>query len=196
MLAFLDEREGSLIRTYPVSLYMGLGPEIMITTDASPWGLAGVLSVDGVIIELFECAVSLLDVEIFGHEIGSANGQQTWEALAQLIGLRIWKQKWHQRTTLLTVRSDSVGTLTLLLKLKATGKGPNIIAREIALDLGDACFKPSCFLHTPGVANVASDFLSRLHQPNAKVSDWPLYLIGVPHAHVPIRCKSFYKSLR
>jgi hypothetical protein len=95
----------------------------------------------------------------------------------------------------LIVRSDSVGTLTLLLKLKASGRGPNIVAREIALDLGTASFKPAIFLHVPGLANKASDILSRMHQPG-KHASLPFYLTRASRTPVPIRLRSWYRSLR
>ena len=44
----------------------------------------------------------------------------------------------------------------------------NQIARELALDLGDAAFKPDLLSHTPGVASSIADVLSRKFSPVSK----------------------------
>ena len=129
----------------------------------------------------------------FKHELGESSGQQTWEALALLVALRAWKEHWFDKCFCLTTKSDSVSALTLLAKLKASGSGPNLVARELALDLGDSAFKPSHFIHTPGVANVLSDRLSRIFQPDSKHSV-PETLLDVPRTSVPTRISSYYRT--
>ena len=74
--------------------YLRRGPNIEITTDASPWGIGGWVSIDGFVTELFSDPLGDLDVAEFGHEIGSAEGQQSWEALAILVALRLWRRLW------------------------------------------------------------------------------------------------------
>ena len=66
------------------------------------------------------------------------------------------------------IRSDNVGALILLSKLKTTSARNAIIAREFALDLGDASFAPRIIEHIPGVTNVICDSLSRLLDDSGK----------------------------
>ena len=110
-----------------------------------------------------------------------------------LVALRAWKEHWFDKCFCLTTKSDSVSALTLLSKLKASGSGPNMVARELALDLGDSAFKPSQFIHTPGVANVLSDRLSRICQPDSSYAV-PETLRDVPRTSVPVRISSFYRA--
>lgn len=41
-----------------------------------------------------------------------------------------------------------------------------MIAREFALDLGEAEFRPDMCEHVPGISNVTCDILSRRFDPN------------------------------
>ena len=55
----------------------------------------------------------------------------------------------------------------------------NQVARELALDLGDAAFWPNIVTRTPGVASEIADALSRKHQPGVEFC-LPSCLQGVP----------------
>ena len=52
--------------------------------------------------------------------------------------------------------------------LKSKGFGPNLIAKEMALDISEFCYRPDVMKHVPGIANKAADALSRLLQPGSK----------------------------
>lgn len=71
----------------------------------------------------------------------------------------------------LRIRSDNVGVLALLVKLRPnqSSHGMTLIARELALEFGTAAYKPRVFQRIPGLANEWADVLSRLHQPNRLV---------------------------
>ena len=63
--------------------------------DASPFGLGGFVSVNGVITVYFAVVLSPFDTSFFDAAmgdaaIGDAAGQQTWEALALLVGVWAW----------------------------------------------------------------------------------------------------------
>ena len=58
--------------------------------------------------------------------------------------------------------------LWMATKLKATGFGTNVVARELALDLGEAAYRPDAVEHIPGLSNEVPDYLSRLLQPGPK----------------------------
>ena len=108
------------------------------------------------------------DTMVLGHEIGTSKGQQTWESLVVLVSLRHWKSHWQRAQCTLEIKSDSVSALALASKLKSGGRGPNIVAREMALDLSGSPFRPQVFTHVPGVSNISADVLSRRYQPGVE----------------------------
>ena len=138
--------------------------------------------------------ILLFEYEIFEFAEGDAAGQQTWEALAMLYGSRIFKEDWRSSRSCLEVRSDNITALTMMAKMKATGRGVNIIARELALDMADGCYKPEVIAHVPGITISTVDTLSRKFQPNKPFS-LPHILKDVPEKHPPLRIKSFYCTL-
>jgi hypothetical protein len=95
----------------------------------------------------------------------------------------------------LEVRSDSVSALILVVYLKMSGKATNIIAREVALTLGQCLFTPSVYSHTPGFSNVIADELSRRYQPGASFTV-PSALQGAREDATPRRLPSWWQSLR
>ena len=141
---------------------------IAIVVDASPWGLGGWLSCDGCIKAYFSEAISADDQCILNTKSGTAEGQQTWEALSMLVGLRIWKSWWQTTRVSLAFRGDNVGALSLLAALKGRSKEMSLIGRELALDLGDGAYFPEIIEHVPGIANGLADALSRATQPADK----------------------------
>ena len=56
---------------------------------------------------------------------------------------------WRQLRVNFRVMGDSVTVIVLLLKLKARGTGPALIAREIALEVADALYQPNVVGHLP-----------------------------------------------
>ena len=83
--------------------------------------------------------------------------------------------------------------MVLLLKLKAKGAGPALIAREIALDMADALYQPSIVGHLPGVANTLADYLSRWHEPG-KYHILPEALKASTQRQVPTRNASYWQT--
>ena len=112
-----------------------------------------------------------------------------------LVALRCWAGAWRHERVSLEVRADSVASLTMAMSMKASGPGPSLVARELALVLGTAEFKPGLCSHIPGVANVTADVLSRLHEPG-KSASLPAALIGVQQTFPPKRDRSYYLTLR
>ena len=126
--------------------------------------MGGWLQVDGRIREYFGCAVTPDDVEMYGVATGTPDGQQIWECLAVLIALDLWSHQWTDARINLQIRGDNVTALTLLVKMRPGSPKIAIIAREIALKLVEFSFPPDA-LHTPGVAHILADELSRIHAP-------------------------------
>ena len=197
MLALLGSKQGNqLRREYALSHYHNKGLEIQITTDASPWGLGGVLNIGQHTVACYQSALTANDEKLLQITIGESASQQVAEALAALVALRVWKHYWKRRGVKLHVKSDSVSTLHLLAKLKVRAKsfGMGVIARELALEFGTCSFRPRFLQHIPGITNDWADALSRQAQPgNAK--SLPEQLLRCRQENVPPRNEGFYRAL-
>ena len=106
--AFMDGNINTLTRVFTLGEYLDEGVKVKVTTDASPWGIGGFISFDGRVVAYFHDALSSLDFAMFAHARGDHTGQQTWEALALLVALRLWAPLWKGKRVVITVRSDSV----------------------------------------------------------------------------------------
>lgn len=93
----------------------------------------------------------------------------------------------------LRVRSDSLVALHSLVTVKAAGKGPAIIGRELALDIARGSYQPDVAAHLPGVANSGPDCLFRLDSPSSD-GGLPAYLLGVMLTPVPPRDAEFFRA--
>ena len=98
------------------------------------------------------------------------------------------------------MRGDSVAMLTLLIKFKAPARSKSlgVIAREIALDVSEACYSPDVTTHIPGVANKSADILSRLTapcKPGEPLPEVPGHLRAVPQAFPDARSFGYFRSL-
>ena len=133
---------------------------ILITFDALPWGLGGIIEVQGNIVSFFSSPLSNKDSQILGHTIGEAS-------LSALVALRAWKSYWTKDRTKLLIRGDSVTMLTMVLCLKPSrSPGLGLLARELALDLAEGVWKPDiAAVHIGGVRNKLADWLSREAAP-------------------------------
>ncbi len=165
ILAFLAGEHGSIVRDYSLAHFRREGPEVVITWDASPWGMAATLQVSGQFIEFFAIPIDPIDETTLQTSKGSSEGQQVWEALAGLVALRVWSRYWQGQRAKLHVRGDNVGALTLFSTLKSGSPPLTKIAREFALDLGKAEYRPDLVQHIPGIVNKVNDCLSRRFQP-------------------------------
>ena len=193
-----------LMRFYSLDAYLRRGTIVEIGTDASPYGMGGWIMVDGVIKHFFSCPISDHDVEIFDMPRGTADGQQLWECLAILIAVDIWSSLWLQNRIILKVKADNVGALTLLIKMRPGSSRIAIVARELALRLVELSFPPDA-LHTPGVAHVIADRLSRVFAPrsdskqpeewNGAAASCHPALADATETPCPTRNRAWYKAL-
>jgi hypothetical protein len=181
-----------ITRVWLLESYLGRGPKISITFDASPFGLGAVLQIDGRIVRYFANRLMPCDEARYGRVTGSCEGQQTWEALCILVALRCWSKFWQSSRIRLLVRGDNVAALQMLLSLKAKGTGPASIARELAIDLGDGTFRPDIIAHLPGVANVLADECSRKFDPAHQPWQIPRVLRQVQEDFPVIRDANYY----
>ena len=67
------------------------------------------------------------------------------------------------------------------LNSKSSGEGPSLVARELALELGDGAFRPTGAHHIPGIANVVADSFSRKFSPEGCFE-------GLPSGLAPSTC--------
>jgi CRP-like cAMP-binding protein len=153
------------------------------------------MTVKGKVTKYFACAVTEDDLTIFAIERGSCNGQQTLEALAILVALRLWYHPDDAKRLNLSVRGDNVGSLTLLLKMRPSSSSQAIVARELALLTARAAFPPRV-VHTPGIAHKLADLLSRVHDPHKSVRLEDLHLlVQAERAQCPPRPRAYYTTL-
>ena len=123
-----------------------------------------------------------------------------WECLAVLIAVDLWSFLWRQDRIQLKVRGDNVTALTLLIKMRPDKDSPamGMIARELALRLAELSFPPEV-IHTPGVAHVIADKLSRVHAPGGTgVVDNSIHFT-LEHAQLsapPARDAKWYKAYK
>jgi len=91
----------------------------------------------------------------------------------------------------LRVRSDSTTALQLLLTLRRSGKGPNIIGKRFSARCSERCICQDVAVHLPGVANAGPDVLSRLNMPESS-GKIPAYLHAVKRECPPRRDDSYF----
>ena len=191
---FLTEEGGCIERVYSVQNFLMRGTQVLITWDASPFGMGATLQVATVFAGFFAISVSTEDCNILDIEVGSNKSQQVLEALAGLIALRLWRRFWQGQRAVLHIRSDSLGALHLFSFLEGSSRALTLIASEFALELGKAESRPDLISHIPGITNVSCDMLSRRFDPN-KVFQLPLQLLNAKAVIPPSRPIKWWKSL-
>ena len=105
------------MRRFHVEAYRRDGSAARIVSDASPWGIGAYLQIDGDIISWYACSIHSDALEYLKITTGSSEGQQTLEALAILVSLRLWKSSWSQVRSTLTAVACMCAMTTSLLSL-------------------------------------------------------------------------------
>ena len=149
---------------------------------------------EGHCAEYFHDSVSTDDCELLDINVGMAESQQVVESLTMLIALRIWAPEWQQFRSSVAVRGDNITMLSMLAHFKGSTPSLNLLAREVALDVANAAYRPVRAEHIPGVANTVADVLSRWHMPGSARA-LPECLAGCTRVEVPARARSWYRSL-
>ena len=159
--AFLHRQKGTLERKFDVWTHFTTSNRVQIVVDASPWGIGGIILVEGVARSYFADGISGDDVKKLGVVVGDPTYQQVSEALAMLVALRLWTGEWKLARTTLAIKSDSITTLTLVMFCRARGVTVGLLSREIALDIAESAYRPLLAEHIAGGANITADALSR-----------------------------------
>ena len=132
--------------------------------------------VNNILTRYFACPLTDDDLAKYKLQRGDPKGQQLWEAMAVLVAVDMWSKNCPLERIVLSVKSDNVAALTLLVKMRppaardADGtRVPSttmaVVARELAMRLINMSFPPDP-VHTPGVGHVIADRPSRVHVPD------------------------------
>ena len=135
-----------------------------ITTDASPFGLGGVLRVQSKLVAAYGIDIPTTALQKFKAERGDCKYNTIWEGLALLVAFRLWLPSLGFGAAL-RCKSDNTGALYMLANGKAKSPELNVLAREFALDQALRKYRLGWLKHIPGITNLEADALSRLHAP-------------------------------
>ena len=94
------------------------------------------MSVNSVPVAYFSDVITPEDKEVLKVKQRDHKGQQSYEGLALLVAVRLWSSLWRPRRVRLMLGSDNVSALSIAFK--GHGEGVNLLAREYALDMGNA----------------------------------------------------------
>ena len=166
--------------------------EATITTDASPWGVGGVLRVKGRLEAAFAEPLNQHVLSKFNATRGDPKFTTLWEGLALLIAFRLWLPLLGFGASV-RVKSDSLSSLLMLSKGRAKSIELNVIAREIALDQAFRLYRLTFLEHIPGVTNLEADYLSRIHSPKPPVKPGQLEAVTLTPVEIG---EGFWKVLR
>ena len=186
--ALLEGEHGPMVRTFFADLE---DEDKEVITDACPWGIGGVLYQKGRPLRWFSSPLTKDLLEKFNAATGDSAHNTLWEAVALLVGLRLWLPKANKRVAV-RVKSDNIGALRTLLKLTSPKEAMGIIAREVALDIASGNYQVHELIHTPGVTNVAADALSRLWAPQQ--AEFPLAIGEEARDPVPAFDQSYWRA--
>ena len=142
--------------------------------DASPWGLGGVQNFQGKPQRWF--SIHKLEVKRFTVEIGKAKDQVLLEALAMLVGVRLWARFCYTRKWAVYLRSDSQVALGAAFKLRSPDPRINAVVTRLG-----------------GANNVYADSLSRFYQPGAS-RKIPEELAGAERDVLPKRTQEWWET--
>ena len=190
--AFLTHRRGTLTRCYALRHHFNECPPSVIAFDASAMGLGAILMREGSVTHYFSDPIGPLDEAMLGVAAGDDKMQQLWEALALLVALRVWREVWSTGRSHLTMEGDSMTALYMLVDVKSRSDINVTIAREIALELGSAIYRPDCVRHVPGITNKVPDYLSRCMAEPIASQPLPTVLRNAQRVFPPPRDSSWY----
>ena len=139
-----------------------------VVTDASPWGIGGVLYSQGVPVSHFSDQLHEEDLRRFQARRGDPAFNTLWAAMAILVALRCWAPLFTHDTAV-AVRSDSHGSLSAMAKLSSPSPSLNLAMAEMApgaSELTCGLTPVDHLFHIPGVSNTVADPLSRMFSPS------------------------------
>ena len=166
IIAFCRGRAGTLTRTFDSRIHRATA-RLHMEFDASPWGLGGVLFIDGLPSRFYAQDIQQEDLEKFEIIVGDCACQAIVENLAILIGVRMWLPLWKSQRVTVTIKTDSMAAIGAWSKERSSKPAINAIVREMALDQAEGLYEFTVIEHISGVDNDIADALSRLSEPDA-----------------------------
>ena len=161
-LRLLEEPDKLLLRSISLSPQQ---PHYVITTDASPFGIGGILAAYtplGEAQSVMACFSQPINKDIadfLGVKLESSSSQGALEAWAVLVALRRWKAKLRGQAVF--IKSDSMVALAVLKKFASSSATLNWIGGELALFMEKWQMPRLVPHHIAGKLNVEADWLSR-----------------------------------
>ena len=146
-----------------------------IVTDACPFGMGGILRVEGTPREYFMADITVVLQQKFKATKGDSKWNTLWEAVALLVAARLWLPALGYGACV-RIKSDNMAALISISKGRAKTTELNVVAREFAIDQARKDYLIKWLSHIPGVTNVQADALSRATAPIPK--EFPNDLIG------------------
>ncbi|CAE7312378.1 unnamed protein product [Symbiodinium sp. CCMP2592] len=131
--------------------------DVEIVTDASPWGIGGVMRVGGEPTEILYSYLPDVLLKKFSAERG----------VALLVAFRLWLPNLSFGSVY-RAKSDNLGFLRALARGSAKSASLNVLAREFSLDVALRSYQVRGLTHIPGISNIQADALSRLFSPEPK----------------------------
>ena len=128
-----------------------------------------------------------------GVTVGDCAAQSIVEALAVLVGIRVWGHLMKGRRLHLKTRTDNAAALALQGKLASSTPALNFFGAELAIELevlGVEEVRPS---NLPGSLNTVADALSRLRAPGSAGKSLPVELAHGERRAVPERGAEWYR---
>jgi hypothetical protein len=165
-------------------------PTVAVRTDASPFGMGGILLVSGKPQRYWACALSAEDLARFGAQVGDPAFQSEWELLAVHMALRIFGPYLNGGWMQVIVQADNTSALQAALQFKAKSPLMNFLAAEVSLELEAQGLEMLWGQHIPGADNTWADALSRL----AKGKVVPEALRQCYCEQVPVRDESYFRA--
>ena len=135
-------------------------PDVVIRTDASPYGMGGILFYKGNPQKWWASALTPDDLSLFAATIGDPAFQAEWELLAILTSV-VARADCLQSCLVGMIESDIWAALNATMKMASSTPSMNALGAEIGIRMASyrAYFQVA---HVPGVCNVECDALSRL----------------------------------
>ena len=137
---------------------------LLLQTDASPYGLGGILIQQKQVIAYFSSALTSDDHMLFNATPGDPSFQSEYELLAVLVGLRSSaKIIADSGATRVVLKGDNTATLNAAMNHRASSPLMAQLTAELVLELEAQGIHTIVAQHLPGLLNVSPGKLSRPH---------------------------------
>jgi len=132
--------------------------------------------------------ITAADLQRLDATLGDSRHPTVWEALAILVGMRVWRDPSHTHSSI-SVRSDSSGALLATQKehLQTDSRTSSCKRSRWRTQLGSRIQRST---HIPGLSNDLSDSLSRMFAPESH--KLPETLRELPRTPIPAQTEQWW----